>query len=122
MYRVKIGNTEVPNTYIVRGSYNCSIEPRECEKYTDALGIDHIIPFAKTRATINLTLREHSNEEHSSFAALFLNTLNMLVKYWDDKNNAYVEGIFHTKVVWNHRNIIGSDIEYGDTQITLEEY
>lgn len=121
MYRVKIGNTEIPNSWISRGSYSISNNPRECERFTDATGIEHIIPFGKSKTTITFSVREHRATEHSQIASILANRFNLSVEYYDDNVGAYKEGNFHIKdFTWSHNN--ADPIVYNSTNITLEEY
>lgn len=122
-YRVKINNIKVPNTYISRGTYSLERPLRIAETYEDASGIKHEITFASKKTKIKFTLREHSSDEHNSFAALLATVQNVSVSYWDDQTNSYLSGTFRIKdFTWSHMNIIGSSIEYGPTSIELEEY
>lgn len=123
MERIKINNTIIPNANIQRGSVKIGTNPRECERYTDGAGVEHIIPYAKTKATIQFTLREHSTSEHSTFAAYVANRYNLSVRYWNDNTSTYETGLFHINAFeWSHDNNIENNIDYGATQITLEEY
>ncbi len=122
-YRLKINGTKVPNTLMVRGSYSCQRPLRVAEKYEDASGVQHEITFNSKKTTIKFQFRPHTNAEHSQFTAFLASLTNVSVNYYDDTSGTYLDGTFRIKDIdWKHENVIGTNIEYGATNIELTEY
>lgn len=122
-YRIQLGSTTLHNSWITKGTFNISKSPRIAKTYEDIVGVSHDVPLNSTKTTITFSIREHNTSEHSTIASLFATRINREVTYWDDDTSDYLIGNFRIKnFTWNHLTAYSDSIEYGATQITLEEY
>lgn len=122
-YRVKIGDTIVPNLLISKGTYSFKKNKRVAGSWTDANGIDHYADHKARRAVIQFSIKERHLEEHQSIAAIFENQDNLSVEYWDEYACEYKTGRFRmAEPQIKHIETPGNDIRYAATQIVLTEY
>lgn len=120
-YRIKIGGTIFPNTYMAKGSYSFQRSPRVNKSWDDLNGISHKTYYPNDRTTITFSIREHLASEHSTLASFF-SSRSVTVQYWNEIANDYSEGVFDIEpITWNHITVKQDGAFYGATQITLKE-
>lgn len=70
-YRLKIGETIIPNNYIAKGTYSCVPNQRIIGKWTDGNGIEHTNYYPNAKYTISFSLRECDSSESEALFRLF---------------------------------------------------
>jgi hypothetical protein len=122
-YRVKIGNTIIPNMLIASGTYNFLKEKRLVRSWIDAKGIEHYDYFDKRKVVIEFSIRERNLEEHKTIKDVLKSQDKLNVLYWDDYECVYRTGTFKmTEPYISHRKALNGDILYNPTKIELKEY
>lgn len=122
-YRIKIGDTIVPNLLISKGTYSFKKNKREAGSWTDGNGYDHFEHHKPKQTVIQFSIRERNLEEQASISGIFTEQDNLTVEYWDDYTCRYATGTFHmTEPTIKHKEAPGNDIRYAVTQIVLTEY
>lgn len=122
-YRIKIGDTIVPNLLISKGSYSFRKNKRVAGSWTDANGIGHYANHKARQAVIQFSIKERNLEEHQSIAPIFAAQDNLTVEYWDEYACEYVTGNFRmSEPQIKHIETPGNDIRYATAQIVLTEY
>jgi len=122
-YRIKIGNTIVPNLLVSKGSYTFKKNKREAGSWQDANGYDHFDHFKPTQVVVQFSIKERNLEEQASITGIFASQENLTVEYWDDYACEYATGTFRmTAPAIKHTEAPGDNIRYAATQIVLTEY
>lgn len=122
-YRVKVGDTIIPNNLIAKGSYNFAKVPRPIRSWEDGNGISHEDYFQKERVSINFSIIERDLTEQEEIKEIFSNEHIITVQYWDDYICEYVTGTFKKRTsALAHRSSYGGSIQYSATKVVLEEY
>lgn len=121
-YRIKIGNTIVPNILIAKGTYQFTCADRVSGTWKDANGIEHSEVFNTKQRKVAFSLRERNLSEQNDIKGIFANYENVSVKVWDDTICDYVN--ITCKMSAPTFASIGyeTDIRYPSTSITLTEY
>lgn len=120
-YRLKIGDTAIPNGYIAKGSYSVVPNQRVVGKWTDGNGVEHTSYYPNPKYVISFALRECDTTESATLFGLFQNN-ELTVNFWDDRTQTYRNGNFTVKIsAFSHTNILGGKILYNTTKITLTE-
>lgn len=122
-YRIKIGDTIIPNNLIHPGSWEYTPTKKIVKQWEDANGTIHqdirIIP----RGEITFSIRIRSLSDHETIASVFATQENLAVTYWDDVTCAYKTGAFFMDAPsFKHINTSTEQILYDATQIHLTEY
>lgn len=122
-YRLKINNTEVKNSLISKGTFNLEEQDRIIRQWQDATHTDHYDVAKKKRMVCTFSFREHLSEEHSTFANLLANRENVVVEYFSDNDDSYkISNCRIEAPAFHHEDIIGNQILYGTTEVTITEY
>lgn len=122
MERLKIDGIEVTSEMIAKGTFSAVENKRVVEIWTDANMIEHEVIADQPKVEIRFELREHSNEDHASFARLFTKHNNINVRYWSDRLNTYRDAVCRMEpIVFTHRSSYGGGIQYDTTPIALIE-
>lgn len=122
-YRIKIGNTIIPNNLIHPNSWNYTPTKKIIKQWEDANGTIHqdirIIP----RVEIKFSIRIRTLADHEEIASVFATQENLTVTYWDDVTCAYKTGTFFMDAPsFTHINTSTEQILYDATEIHLTEY
>lgn len=121
-YRLKIGDTIVPNNMIAKGTYTFAPSDRISGTYTDANGIDHTETFPTKQRKIQFSLRERNLAEQNQIKGIFSSYQNVSVKVWDDVLCDYTNITCQMDAPQFSSVGFEDDIRYNATQITLTEY
>jgi hypothetical protein len=121
-YRVKLGNTTIPELLIAKGSYSYENEKRLIRTWQDANGKYHDDYFKNPKAKITFSIRARNQEDHESIKDIFMNQNNLTVEYFDDYSCTYKTGTFKMKAPKIQHRFASGVLFYEPTNIELEEY
>lgn len=123
-YLIKINNATIPNRLIDRSSWSITPQARKViESFYDIDGRYHEYLADHQRATVQFTIREHSEAEHVDIVTYLKSRYNVKVQYYDDLNEVYASGSFRINdFVFKHKKTFDGTVWYDATPITLTEY
>lgn len=122
-YRITIGETNITNDLIQKGSWKYSPVKKIIKEWEDANGTIHQDIRTLPRVEISFSIRVRTLTEQESLASLFATQENLSVTYWDDITCTYKTGTFFMNApTFNHLNTATGQILYDATEIHLTEY
>lgn len=123
-YLLKIGTTQVPNSYIDRTSWKCTpLARRVIDSFFDLSGEYHEYLADHQRTTIQFSFREHKESEHSIITAFLSKRDNVEVEYYNDLTQTYESGIFRiSDFDFQQKKTFDNTVWYDRTTIKMTEY
>ena len=122
-YRITIGETNITNDLIQKGSWKYVPKKKIVKQWEDADKKIHQDILGTRRAEITFSLRVRTLADQETLAPIFQSQENLICTYWDDVSCTYKTGTFFMdEPQFNHLHTATGDILYDATQIHLTEY
>lgn len=125
------GGYEIPNKYVIEGSYKIAPNRRQdLDTYRDADGILHRTALSHTATTIEFSTGYlYESEMNELMAGIRSNYINYNERdanctYFDPENNSYKTGHFYldSNTQWGIKQILNGEKIYDSVKFAFVEY
>lgn len=95
-FLLKVGDSEIPNKYISKGTYKASVEKIIADSYQDGVGTDHFDVYPNRKLKVELKLSDCDEDTYLNIISLIranflnVNEENIIVTAWVPKLGAHV--------------------------------